>query len=76
MSSIQRNDNNVPLCDVWVWAEKPVEEYPLRTKFKALMGGYWVKAENGFKWCTGSIFPNVGGDWTGEVCLPKNEVME
>jgi hypothetical protein len=39
-------------------------------KFKALMGGHWIRTERGFKWCTGSTFPNVGGDWTGEVCLP------
>jgi hypothetical protein len=48
-----------------------VREYPLGTKFKALMGGHWIRVERGFKWCTGSTFPNVGGDWTGEVCLPN-----
>ena len=62
---------NVLLCDVWVRADKPIREYPLGTKFKALMGGHWIRVERGFKWCTGSTFPNVGGDWTGEVCLPN-----
>lgn len=62
---------NVLLCDVWVRADKPVREYPLGTKFKALMGGYWIRVKRGFKWCTGSTFQNVGGDWTGEVCLPN-----
>lgn len=59
------------LCDVWIHADKPVREYPLGTKFKALMGGHWIRVERGFKWCIGSTFPNVGGDWTGEVCLPN-----
>jgi hypothetical protein len=61
---------NVLLSDVWVQADKPLREYPLGTKFKALMDGHWIRVERGFKWCTGSTFPNVGGDWTGEVCLP------
>jgi hypothetical protein len=70
-----KNENptfgNFLLCDVWVREDKPVREYPLGTKFKALMGGYCIRVERGFKWCTGSTFPNVGGDWTGEVCLPN-----
>lgn len=57
--------------DEWIKADKSVKEYPLGTKFKALMGGYWIRVERGFKWCTGATFPNVGGDWTGEVCLPS-----
>ncbi len=65
------NIGNVLLCDVWIRADKPVRDYPLGTKFKALMGGHWIRVERGFKWCTGSTFPNVGGDWTGEVCLPN-----
>ena len=56
--------------NVWIKADKDVREYPIGTKFKALMGGHWIRTEQGFKWCTGSTFPNVGGDWTGEVCLP------
>jgi hypothetical protein len=57
--------------NVWIKANKDVREYPIGTKFKALMGGYWIKLERGFKWCNGSTFPNVGGDWTGEVCIPE-----
>ncbi len=56
--------------NVWIKADKDVREYPIGTKFKALMGGHWIRTEQGFKWCTGSTFPNVGGDWTGEVSLP------
>jgi len=56
--------------NVWIKADKDVREYPIGTKFKALMGGHWIRTERGFKWCTGSTFSNVGGDWTGEVCLP------
>lgn len=65
---IQMKDYN---GDEWIKADKSVKEYPLGTKFKALMGGYWIRVERGFKWCTGATFPNVGGDWTGEVCLPS-----
>jgi hypothetical protein len=56
--------------NVWIKADKDVREYPIGTKFKSLMGGHWIRVERGFKWCNGSTFPNVGGDWTGEVCLP------
>ena len=61
--------------NVWIKSDKDVREYPIGTKFKALMGGYWIRTERGFKWCTGSTFPNVGGDWTGEVCLPLDIVL-
>ena len=57
--------------DEWIKADKSVKEYQLGTKFKALIGGYWIRVERGFKWCTGATFPNVGGDRTGEVCLPS-----
>lgn len=56
--------------NAWIKADKDVQEYPLGTKFKALMGGHWTRTEQGFKWCNGSTFSNVGGDWTGEVCFP------
>ena len=47
----------------WQKADKSINEYPIGTKYKALMGGYWTKVENGwFKWCTGSTFPNIGGE--------------
>lgn len=52
-------------------ALKSPSEYPIRTKFPAVMGGHWIKVKNGFKWCTGSTFPSVGGDWDRTVILPK-----
>lgn len=61
------------LKDVWVKSILNVREYPIGTKFKALGGGYWIRTEMGFKWCTGSTFPNVGGDWNGEVSLPQTD---
>lgn len=60
----------------WIKADKSPREYPLGTKFKALMGGYWVRVERGFKWFTGSTFPNVGGDWSGDVQLPENSLAQ
>jgi hypothetical protein len=56
--------------DNWKMADKDIKEYPLGTKYKNIMGGYWIRVELGFKWCTGSTFSNVGGDWTGEVSVP------
>lgn len=57
--------------NIWIKAEKDKNQYPIGTKYKAIMGGYWIKVRDGwFKWCNGSAFPNVGADWTGEVCLP------
>lgn len=61
--------NNL-LIDIWITTDKKLSEYPLGTKAKALIGGYWIKVERGWKWCNGSTFATVGGDWTGEVCLP------
>jgi len=59
--------------NVWEAADKAVRDYPIGTKFKAMGGGYWVRNRLGFKWGNGSTFPNVGGDWTGEVCLPTTQ---
>lgn len=57
----------------WIKADRPIEEYPAGTKFKAVNGGYWIKTEDGwYKWCTGAKFPRVGGDYIGLVCLPQN----
>src|SRR4051812_14524783 len=57
--------------EVWIKATQDLRAYPIGTKAKALGGGHWIKNERGWKWCTGATFPNVGGDWTGEVCLPS-----
>lgn len=63
----------VTMGEVWIKADKPLKEYPTGTKAKALGGGYWIKTGRGWKWSTGSTFPSVGGDWSGEVCLPVFE---
>lgn len=42
--------------------DKPWSEYPIGTKAHAVMGGYWIKTERGWKWCTGATFPTPGGD--------------
>lgn len=55
-------------------AIKPINDYPIGTKYPSLNGGYWIKTgSNHFKWCTGSTFPSVGGDWNGKVIPPKIE---
>jgi len=59
--------------DEWIKADKEIHDYPMGTKFKALMGGHWIRVATGFKWCNGSTFSRVGGDWTGEVCLPSQK---
>lgn len=56
----------------WIKADKPIDEYPVGTKYRAIGGGHWTKLDVGrYKWCTGNIFPRVGGDWSGYVMLPK-----
>jgi len=39
-------------------------EHPIGTKAHASTGGYWIKVERGWRWCTGSVFPTPGGDVT------------
>ena len=41
----------------WEVASKPLREYPIGTKAKAIGGGYWMRVEYGWRWCTGSTFP-------------------
>ena len=57
-------------ADVWQTSDKPFSDYPIGTKAQALGGGYWIKNERGWKWCTGATFPTPGGDWNGMVSLP------
>jgi hypothetical protein len=59
------------LADVWQTSDRPFKEYPIGTKAQALGGGYWIKNERGWKWCTGATFPAPGGDWTGMISLPN-----
>lgn len=48
-------------------------DYPIDTKAHAFNGGYWVKVENGWKYCTGSTFTTPGGDAIGNcIELPHN----
>lgn len=55
---------------------RSLKDYPLGSKFRAINGGYWEKVENGFKWCTGATFPNLGGDWDGTVSMKLSDLLE
>ena len=65
------NDANCLLADVWQTSDRPFRDYPTGTKAQAQGGGYWIKNERGWKWCTGATFPAPGGDWNGMVSLPN-----
>lgn len=56
--------------DKWITSDRPFADYPIGTKARACGGGYWIKNERGWKWCTGATFPRPGGDWDGMVSLP------
>jgi len=50
---------------------KSWKEYPSGTKAYSLMGGYWIKLENGmWKWHNGDSFPSPGAD-TRRIELPR-----
>ena len=36
--------------------------YPIGTKAFSISGGYWIKTEHGWKWCTGDTFVTPGAD--------------
>lgn len=38
------------------------KDYPIGTKAYAVGGGYWIKTDRGWKWCTGDTFPTPGAD--------------
>ena len=65
-----KTDNPCTLQSEWIRSDRPFRDYPLDTKARAGGGGYWIKNERGWKWCTGATFPTPGGDWDGYVCLP------
>lgn len=47
-------------------------KYPIGTKAFAINGGYWIKTERGWKWCTGATFQTPGGDaFKVELPAPK-----
>lgn len=58
----------------WTQKDRDWSEYPVGTKAAALMGGYWIKTERGWKWFSGSTFPQPGGDASGLVCVPQEDV--
>lgn len=62
--------------EVYTRTTRNLKEYPLGSKFRAISGGYWEKVENGFKWCTGDTFPNLGGDWDGTVSMKLSDLLE
>ena len=62
--------------EVYTRTTRSLKKYPLGSKFRAINGGYWEKVENGFKWCTGDIFPNLGGDWDGTVSMKLSDLLE
>lgn len=50
---------------------------PIGTKAPALMGGNWIKVENGWRWGNnGDVFPTPGGDWMGRLIYPGEEDNE
>lgn len=62
--------------EVYARTTRSLKYYPLGSKFRAISGGYWEKVENGFKWCTGDTFPNLGGDWDGTVSMKLSDLLE
>lgn len=61
-------------ADKWIKKDREWSEYPEGTKAIAVMGGHWVKVKRGWKWHLGDTFPSPGGDATGEVCLPVDQL--
>ena len=55
--------------------DRPWNEYPIGTRAYAFDGGYWIKVELGWKWCTGATFPKPGGDACGKcIELPEQKL--
>jgi hypothetical protein len=57
------------LPDAWQTSDRPLKDYPLGTKARAIGGGHWIKNERGWKWFNGSTFSRPGGDWDGMISL-------
>jgi len=54
-----------------------IEDYPVGSKFPAIMGGHWYKlSKNRYQWNGpgggGGIFPGIGADNDGTVILPDD----
>lgn len=56
-------------------ADTRLANAPIGTMAPACTGGYWVRVERGWQWCTGSTFPRPGGDWTGELIAPSSAAI-
>lgn len=37
-----------------------LRDYPIGTKAHSINGGYWIKTDSGWRWCTGDTFPTPG----------------
>jgi hypothetical protein len=48
-------------------------DYPLGTKAHSYSGGYWIRVSNGWRWCTGAVFPRPGAD-VGRYEVPDDEI--
>jgi hypothetical protein len=62
--------------DKQIKATESIHDYPEGTKYISATGGWWSKmACGGFKWMgpegTGGIFSKIGGNWSGNIILPK-----
>ena len=53
-----------------------LENAPLGTRAPAYNGGYWIRVERGWKWCTGATFPRPGADWNGKLIVPAQPQPE
>lgn len=53
-----------------------LENALLGTKAPAITGGYWIKVDRGWRWCTGDVFPSPGGDWTGELVYQSTSTTD
>lgn len=61
------------LNEKWEPITLPWDQYPIGTKARAVMGGYWIKTERGWKWFCGATFPTPGGD-ACSISLPKTTI--
>jgi hypothetical protein len=54
--------------------DRPWHEYPLGTKALAIMGGHWLRVEQGWQWQpNGGTFPRPGAD-AFDVILPEDAI--
>lgn len=46
-----------------------LDNAPIGARAPSVNGGHWERTKHGWKWLSGSTFPAVGGDWSGEIVL-------